>query len=66
MIRRSRCGMLAALAVAWLGGGCRVQLQPPDTAFIRMIEPRLVEPGGVSALRNGASSELPISPPRNK
>jgi hypothetical protein len=56
MIRRSRCGMLAVLAVSCLGGGCRVQLQPPDTAFIRMIEPRLVEPGGVAAVAPNAMS----------
>jgi hypothetical protein len=48
--------MLAALAVAWLGGGCRVQLQPPDTVFIRMIEPRLVEPGGVATVAPNATS----------
>jgi hypothetical protein len=56
MSRRSRCGMLAVLAVTCLGGGCRVQLQPPDTAFIRMIEPRLVEPGGVAAVAPNAMS----------
>jgi hypothetical protein len=48
--------MLAALAVSCLGGGCRVQLQPPDTAFIRMIEPRLVEPHGVAAVAPNAMS----------
>jgi hypothetical protein len=49
MIRRSRYGMLVVLAVACLGGGCRVQLQRPDTVPIRMIEPRLAEPGGIAA-----------------
>ncbi|MCM3881119.1 MAG: hypothetical protein ND807_13505 [Vicinamibacterales bacterium] len=49
MIRRSRYGMLVVLAVACLGGGCRVQLQRPHTVPIRMIEPRLVEPVGVAA-----------------
>jgi len=39
MIRRSRCGMLVALAVAGLGGGCRVLIERPDTVPIRMIEP---------------------------
>jgi hypothetical protein len=37
------------LALACLGGGCRVQLERPDTVPIRMIEPQLVEPGGVAA-----------------
>ena len=49
MIRRSRYGMFVALAVACLGGGCRVQIERPDTVPIRMIEPQLIEPGGVAA-----------------
>ena len=56
MIRRSRYGMLVVLAVACLGGSCRVQLQRPDTVPIRMIEPRLVEPGGVAADAPNATS----------
>ena len=48
--------MLIVLAVACLGGGCRVQLQPPDTVFIRMIEPRLVEPSSVAAVAPNATS----------
>ena len=43
MIPRSRYGMLVVLAMACLGGGCRVQLLRPDTVPARMIEPRLVE-----------------------
>jgi hypothetical protein len=49
MIRRSRYEMFAVLAVACLGGGCRVQIERPDTIPIRMIEPQLAEPGGVTA-----------------
>jgi hypothetical protein len=56
MTRRSRYGMLAMLAVACLGGGCRVQLQRPDVTAIRMIEPRLVEPGGMAADAPNATS----------
>ena len=58
MIRRSRYGMLAVLAVACLGVGCRaqVQVQRPDTVAIRMIEPRLAEPGGVTADAPNATS----------
>ena len=43
MIPRSRYGVLVVLAVA-CGGGCRLQLQRPDTVPVRMVEPRLVEP----------------------
>jgi hypothetical protein len=49
MIRRSRFPTLVVLAVAYLGGGCRVQLQRPDTVSTRMIEPRLVEPAWMAA-----------------
>ena len=56
MIRRSRYGMLVVLAVACLGGGCRVQIERPDTVPIRMIEPQLIEPGGVAAHAPNATS----------
>ncbi len=56
MIRRARYGMLVVLALACLGGGCRVQLERPDTVPIRMIEPQLVEPGGVAADAPNATS----------
>jgi hypothetical protein len=56
MIRRSKYGMLVVLAVACLGGGCRVQIERPDTVPVRMIEPRLVEPGGVAADAPNATS----------
>ena len=56
MIRRSRYGMLVVLAVACLGGGCRVQIERPDTVPIRMIEPQLIEPGGVAADAPNATS----------
>ena len=56
MIRRSRYGMFVALAVACLGGGCRVQIERPDTVAIRMIEPQLIEPGGVAADAPNATS----------
>ena len=56
MIRRSRYGMLFVLAVACLGGGCRVRIERPDTVPIRMIEPRLVEPEGVAADAPNATS----------
>ncbi len=49
MIRRSRYGTIVVLAVACLGGGCSVRIERPDTVPSRMIEPRLVEPGGVAA-----------------
>ena len=52
----SRYGMLVVLAVACLGGGCRVRLERPDTVPVRMIEPRLVEPGGVAADAPNATS----------
>ena len=48
--------MLVVLAVACLGGGCHVRLERPDTVPVRMIEPRLVEPGGVSADAPNAKS----------
>ena len=48
--------MLVVLTVACLGGGCRVQLERPDTVPIRMIEPQLVEPGGVTADAPNATS----------
>jgi hypothetical protein len=41
--------MLDVLSVACAGGGCRIQLQRPDTPSIHLIEPRLVEPVGVAA-----------------
>ena len=56
MIRRSRYGMLFVLAVACLGGGCRVRIERPNTVPIRMIEPRLVEPEGVAADAPNATS----------
>ena len=56
MIQRSRYGMLIVLAVACLGGGCRVQIERPDTVPIRMIEPQLIEPGGVAADAPNATS----------
>jgi hypothetical protein len=56
MIRRSKYGMLVVLAAACLGGGCRVQIERPDTVPVRMIEPRLVEPGGVAADAPNATS----------
>jgi hypothetical protein len=48
--------MLVVLAVACVGVGCHVQLDRPDTVPIRMIEPRLVEPGGVAADAPNATS----------
>jgi hypothetical protein len=48
--------MLVVLAVACLGGGCRVQIERPDTVPIRMIEPQLIEPGGVAADAPNATS----------
>jgi hypothetical protein len=56
VIRRSRYGILVLLAVACLGGGCRVRLERPETVPIRMIEPRLVEPGAVAADAPNATS----------
>ena len=56
MIRRSKGGMLFLLAVACLGGGCRVRIERPDTVPTRMIEPRLVEPGGVASDAPNATS----------
>ena len=56
MIRRSRYGTLFVLAVACMGGGCRVRIERPDTLPIRMIEPRLVEPQGVVADAPDATS----------
>jgi hypothetical protein len=56
MIPRARYGMLVLLAVACLGGGCRVRIERPDTVPIRMIEPRLVEPGAVAADAPNATS----------
>ena len=49
MIPRSSYGMLVVLAVACAGGGCRVRLERPETVPARMVEPRLVEPAGVTA-----------------
>ncbi len=49
MIRRSKYGVLFALAVACLDAGCSVRIERPDTVPVRMIEPRLVEPAGVAA-----------------
>ncbi len=56
MIPSSRYGTLVVLTVACLGGGCRLQLQRPDTVPIRMIEPRLLETGGVAADAPNATS----------
>ena len=56
MIQRSRYGMLVVLTVACLGGGCRVRLERPDTVPVRMIEPRLVEPGVVATDAANATS----------
>jgi len=56
MISRSRYGMVVVLAVVSLGGGCSVRLERPDTVPIRMIEPQLVEPGGVTADAPNATS----------
>src|SRR6185436_5800107 len=47
--RRSRYGTLVVLAVACLGGGCRVRIERPDTVPVRMIEPQLIEPAAVAA-----------------
>ena len=59
MIRRSRYGMLVAMAAACLGVGCRVQIERPDTVPIRMIEPQLVEPRAAAAdALNAASVRL--------
>ena len=60
MIRRWRYGMLATLAVACLGGGCRVVLERPDTVPVRMIEPRLVEPSAVPADGTNAANATSI------
>ena len=49
MIRHSKHGMLVVLAVACLGGGCRVRIERPDTVPVRMIEPQLIEPAAVAA-----------------
>ncbi len=56
MTQPSRSGMLVVLTVACLGGGCRVQLERPDTVPVRMIEPRLVEPGVVATDAANATS----------
>jgi len=48
--------MLVVLAVACLGGGCRVRIERPETVPIRMIEPQLVEPRGVVADAPNATS----------
>ncbi len=56
MIRPPTYGMLIVLAAAGLDGGCRVRLDPPDIVPIRMIEPRLVESGGVAAATPNATS----------
>jgi len=56
MRRRSKGGMLFVLAVVCLGGGCRVRVERPDTVPTRMIEPRLVEPGGAAADAPNATS----------
>ena len=56
MNRRSRNATLVALTVACFSGGCRVQLERPDTAPIRMIEPRLIEPRAVTAEAPKATS----------
>ena len=56
MIRHSKHGMLVVLAVACLGGGCRVRIERPETVPIRMIEPQLVEPRGVVADAPNATS----------
>ena len=56
MSRRSRYAMLVVLAVGCVGGACRVRIERPDTVPIRMIEPQLVEPGGVTADAPNATS----------
>ena len=56
MSRRSRYARLVVLAVACLGGACRVRIERPDTVPIRMIEPQLVQPGGVVAAAPNATS----------
>ena len=56
MIRRSKCRTLFVLALACLGVGCRVRIERPDTVPTRMIEPRLVEAGGVAADAPNATS----------
>jgi hypothetical protein len=48
--------MLVVLAVGCVGGACRVRIERPDTVPIRMIEPQLVEPGGVTADAPNATS----------
>jgi hypothetical protein len=48
--------MFVALVGACLGGGCHVQLERPDNVPIRMIEPRLAEPGAVAAAAPNATS----------
>src|SRR3954464_6470859 len=49
MIRRAMSGMLVMFAAAWVGAGCRVQLERPNTVPLRMIEPQLVEPSALVA-----------------
>ena len=56
MIRRPGYGLLVAIAVACLVGGCRVQIERPDTVPVRMIEPQLVEPSAVAADAPNATS----------
>ena len=56
MSRRSRYARLVVLAVACLGGACRVRIERPDTVPIRMIEPQLVQPGGMAAAAPNATS----------
>jgi hypothetical protein len=48
--------MLVVLAVACLGGACRVRIERPDTVPSRMIEPQLVEPRGAAAAAPNATS----------
>jgi len=56
VIRRSRYGTLFVLAVACMGGGCRVRIERPDTVPTRMIEPQLIEPAAVAADAPNATS----------
>jgi hypothetical protein len=56
MTARSRYGMLVVLTLVYLGAGCTVRLEHPDTAPIRMIEPTLVEPSRAATVAPNATS----------
>ena len=56
MTARSRYGRLVVLTLVYLGAGCTVRLEHPDTVPIRMIEPQLAEPSGVAADAPNATS----------